>query len=269
MSAIGVHGADCALGHAFVERLLRADLTVEVEPHLLAELSLKFADTLRYGSAKLGQLSGGAEQLVCLSSSAEPIAGTTFLVHPSSADLESGSGITTVEIHDLLLPSPDSAWGPMEIHTWISALQQEGEEVAELDLNYPTRHWVGLRDAVEGLFTLVTGEWKSTGKSVLHMCGRRAWSAEVVAAELTGLMRRTMHASTKSFDGEDLSPSNPVKSVAETVSDSVAGVVSGPSAERPDLAPLHDALVEIQPEGWRPLTPVRVSLMEAIATHLS
>jgi hypothetical protein len=36
-------------------------------------------------------------------------------------------------------------------------------------------------------------------------------------------------------------------------------------AERPDLAPLHEALLRCGSDGWRPLTSIRVGIMECIA----
>ena len=118
---------------------------------------------------------------------------------------------------------------------------------------------------MEGLYALLTGEGALEDAAVLHMSGRRSWSASDVAVELTTLMRRTIHASSNSFDEEDLSPKSPVLSGDKAA----VSTVTRHSVERPDLAPLHEALVRNQPEGWRPLTPFRVSLMEAIATHLS
>ena len=36
--------------------------------------------------------------------------------------------------------------------------------------------------------------------------------------------------------------------------------------ERPDLSKIHDALIMSGGEGWHPLVPMRVSLMEMIAS---
>ncbi len=37
--------------------------------------------------------------------------------------------------------------------------------------------------------------------------------------------------------------------------------------QRPNLSPLHSALLKVGAVGWHPLVPFRVGLMECIALH--
>jgi hypothetical protein len=41
--------------------------------------------------------------------------------------------------------------------------------------------------------------------------------------------------------------------------------ISEISGNRPDLAPLHDLLLDLTGDGWRPLVPFRTALMSLIA----
>ena len=54
---------------------------------------------------------------------------------------------------------------------------------------------------------------------------------------------------------------------AETLGDTPSPAASSVDgrAERPDLAPLHEALLRCGSDGWRPLTSMRVGIMECIA----
>jgi hypothetical protein len=73
-----------------------------------------------------------------------------------------------------------------------------------------------------------------------------------------------LSASEQSFSVKELA----VDSEQDNTGLSSIGKSGGPSHHRPDLEPLHSALLELKPEGWRTLTPLRVSLMEVIANYL-
>jgi hypothetical protein len=97
-----------------------------------------------------------------------------------------------------------------------------------------------------------------------------------VISELSVLTRRTNHAidgnNQALFDAEDLVPNSPLgqdDNLKNTSShSSVSRGPTDPNLGRPDLSLLHSSLLQAQPEGWRPLAPFRVSIMEIIAHRL-
>jgi hypothetical protein len=97
-----------------------------------------------------------------------------------------------------------------------------------------------------------------------------------VISELSVLTRRTNHAidgnNQALFDAEDLVPNSPLgqdDNLKNTSShSSVSRGPTDPNLGRPDLSLLHSSLLQARPEGWRPLAPFRVSIMEIIAHRL-
>ena len=57
--------------------------------------------------------------------------------------------------------------------------------------------------------------------------------------------------------------SHTIDSLSETPSP--AAVQYSGERRRPNLAPIHDALIGCGTDGWRPMTAMRVGLMECIA----
>ena len=87
-----------------------------------------------------------------------------------------------------------------------------------------------------------------------RMCGRRAWSSEHVIDEIRILWERYNNA---------INHSHTIESLSEVPSP-VRGIYSERS-ETTDLGSLHQALIAIGAEGWHPMVPMRVSIMEMIA----
>ena len=92
-------------------------------------------------------------------------------------------------------------------------------------------------------------------QGVVDLCGRRAWGPDSVISEINLLWDRFTNAITYSHTAESLSNIP-----------SPAAVQYEGERLRPDLKPLHDAMqIAGREEGWRPLTPMRVALMEFLA----
>ena len=88
----------------------------------------------------------------------------------------------------------------------------------------------------------------------LNVSGRRSWSPESIVNEMSMLWGRYSDSLNYSHTVESLS--------------SVPGPLSQEpniQVERPDLSLLHKSLIECGSEGWHPLVPMRVSLMEIFA----
>ena len=162
----------------------------------------------------------------------------------SDADIVIGKDIF---IHDLI-PSRADKWLAPEIQKWI-----RGED-SELN----SRYWLSVLDAANAIAHLAKSEIKV---NQMHMCGRREWSSIDSRAEFEMLWQRTNQGLSGDFTAETL------------FGHEIAGMEAKPITEdvhtRPDLDPLHEILLEITGDGWRPLIPFRTALMALIAGLLS
>ena len=158
----------------------------------------------------------------------------------SDADIVIGKDLI---IHDLL-PTRDDRWLSPEIRKWI-----EGE-----DIETESRFWLSVIDAANAISHLAKAEIKVER---MHMCGRREWSSKDSRAEFEMLWQRTNQGITGNFTPETL------------FGHEIAGMEAKPithiEAKRPNLEPLHETLLQITGDGWRPLIPFRTGLMTLIA----
>ena len=146
-----------------------------------------------------------------------------------------------IEFIDVYSPS-----GSGPINHWISAIMNDKEPETD-DAIY---HWVHIRDAEVAQRILEENEVKGT----FQLCGRRAWTQQMVVDEIKGLWSRFQNA---------VEHSHTIESLSEVPSP--AAVRYSGERRRPNLGPLHDALVSCGADGWRPMTAMRVGLMECIA----
>jgi hypothetical protein len=270
-----IHGATSPLGTALVERLLTSTKTIFVEEKEFHRLHEKIAPTTSLHGCSIA-LAVGDEDCRKIEFTTDEDFSEDFdiTVSPNGNDTFRQSG-THVIIYDLLLPQRKEMWASSEIHDCIEILLQGGEPT----LASQPRHWLSHRDAASGIFDLLRCEKLPDG--IIPMCGRKAWSASATIEQLKLLLQRSLSASTQSFTASDLAADSSLgtpgtdpfasKSTTTPAATSAGSAISeggGPSPNRPNLAPLHSALLKLQPEGWRTMTPLRVGLMEVIANHL-
>ncbi|MGB2237477.1 MAG: hypothetical protein ACPH4H_07755, partial [Candidatus Poseidoniaceae archaeon] len=158
----------------------------------------------------------------------------------SPADIIVGDNLL---IHDLI-PTRNDRWMSDEFRNWLI-----GE-----DCEKRSRYWLSVIDAANAIAHLAL-----SGKNFadLHMCGRREWSYEDTKAEFEMLWKRTNQGQTGNFTAETL------------FGHDIAGMepkpINSDSYSRPNLDPLHNALMELTGDGWRPLIPLRTAIMTLIA----
>jgi hypothetical protein len=151
------------------------------------------------------------------------------------------SGSLEIQFTDVYSPSGD---GP--INHWISAILVDEEPKID-----PTiYHWVHIRDAEVAQRILSENNMAGT----FQLCGRRAWTQAMVVDEIKCLWTRFQNAVEHSHTAESLSEVP-----------SPAAVRYSGERRRPNLGPLHDAMIACGTDGWRPMTTMRVGLMECIA----
>ena len=161
--------------------------------------------------------------------------------HQAEADL-------VVRVHDLLVPEGAHSWGSQAIYQWADWVMNgaDGEPIYD-----DPRHWVHVRDAKDALAILILSD--NTTSGIIDLCGRRPWTRESIITEMSLLWGRFTDAVQHTHTVSSLTGSNsPVSSEATNTT-------------RPDLGPLHEALLRAGGDGWRPVVPMRVSLMEILA----
>ena len=150
-------------------------------------------------------------------------------------------------LHDLYIPSGSGGWGPKEIEHQILWLNNPIGERPQGD----ARYWIHVRDVVDMISVL----FANLPNGVIDVSGRRCWSHEAMSSELEMLFKRVKAAESKTFQLDNLKIFEP----------NTEPIISPP---RPNLGPLHTACQKAGLNGWHPLVPFRIGLMESIAHQL-
>ena len=252
MPAVHIHGHDTLLGRALAERLERADI----------ELSESATTTIVCWEGA-GTLPESCDLLIRPAPLPSP---------PCTADCE-------IVLTDLYIPGGSGRWGPQEIYAAVDWHERggdgygerddeadgesvtDGESVADGDNESgsgnaaesgPDRWWLHVRDLLDAVILLID----NPASGVLQASGRRGWPHAVLLSELTLLWSRLQAVRAHSLSAADLAP-------AATNLDAAVD-----RSTRPDLAPLHSALQQAGGDGWHPVVPFRVGLMECIAARV-
>ena len=155
-----------------------------------------------------------------------------------------------IELEDVIIPGGGESWGNQIMIDWVRQIKEEIEPVIEpVD-----RFWVNVRDVTDAITCLCMNEKEPNLSGSFRMCGRRAWSSENVIDEIRILWERYNNS---------INHSHTIESLSEIPSP-VRGIYSKKS-ETPDLGGIHQALIASGSEGWHPVVPMRVSIMEMIA----
>ena len=128
------------------------------------------------------------------------------------------------------------------------------------DFNEPSEEkhwWVSQQDVAAGLLRLI--DYTRPLPQLIHICGRRGWTNQETFEQLELLYNRTIAGSSGQFQTSHLE-SKPV------IHPTVAKVSQITPSTRPDLSIINELLIDVDGEGWRPLTPLRTSLMHYLAT---
>jgi|TARA_B100001996_G_scaffold180562_1_gene137831 hypothetical protein len=161
-----------------------------------------------------------------------------------------GSGIV-IELSDVIIPNGGKKWGNGVITDWIEKIMSGKKPDSEPNI----RFWVNVRDVVDAISTICLNGKEKIPNGNYTMCGRRAWEMADVTDEIRVLWERYNNSINHSHTIESLSKvPSPVRGLHSRIE------------ERPDLTKIHEALVMAGGDGWHPLVPMRVSLMEMIAS---
>ena len=212
------------------------------------DFSKALADRLYRAGAILVESSEDAEYVIHFG---DESIGDMAIVTP---DMETSHPGLIVVIHDLLSPEGNSIrWGDGDLHAWAKRIREETPNLDAFRNTLP-RHWVHVRDVCDALCTIIMSESSNSIIGNLNISGRRSWSPESIVKEMSMLWGRYSDSLNYSHTIESLS------SVPSPLSQE-----SNIQAKRPDLSLLHKSLINCGSEGWHPLVPMRVSLMEIFA----
>ena len=142
--------------------------------------------------------------------------------------------------------SPD---GVGTINQWVSDIVKGIEPQREERI----RFWVHIRDADRAFETLKNNDVSGN----FQLSGRRAWNQEMILNEINILWTRYQNA---------VHGTHTIESLSDITSPAAFQIDA--NNLRPNLAPLHDALLSCGTDGWRPLVAIRVGLMECIASAI-
>ena len=158
-------------------------------------------------------------------------------------------------VHDILVPQLVNGWGSKILSDWVDWVKDGSEGNPPEDVE--ARHWVHIRDATDAIaqISLAVDIPDNLIFRYIDVAGRRAWTSNAILDEMKLLWRRYNDALHLTHTVESLT------NVPSPASQQFDGQIS-----RPNLVPLHNAMLESgREEGWRPLTPMRVGLMELFA----
>jgi hypothetical protein len=160
------------------------------------------------------------------------------------------SGIV-IELSDVIIPNGGRKWGNGVITDWVEKIMSGKAPSSESKI----RFWVNVRDVVDAITTICLNENENIPSGNYRMCGRRGWEMEDVTDEIRVLWERYNNSINHSHTIESLSEvPSPVRGLHSRIE------------ERPDFSKLHEALIGTGGDGWHPLVPMRISLMEMIAS---
>ena len=116
--------------------------------------------------------------------------------------------------------------------------------------------WVSQQDVASCLHRLIGSP--EIIPAFLNICGRRGWLISETFDQLKLLFERTIAGATGQFNPTSLEHKPVITQTLTKVNDVI-------NSSRPDLSPLDDTLQAIDGQRWRPIVPLRTSLMHYLA----
>ena len=211
---------------------------------------LALADRLERAGATFTEHKEDSDLIIAIGENAHFSSEIDVAVIPSNFPTPNAK--LTFRVHDILVPQHVNGWGVEVLSDWIDWVKSgsQGNPPADID----ARHWVHIRDVTDAIVQISLTDAEIPNREI-DLAGRRAWSSSAVLDEMKLLWGRYTDALHLSHTVESLT------NVPSPASQQFEGQIS-----RPNLVPLHNAMIASgREEGWRPLTAMRVGLMELFA----
>jgi len=278
---IRIMGESSSLVYATIERLLRTNAHLVFEPPILDAIKTTFSAELEFGhasvfsSADLAPSSGhrvllfghtsleGAEGL----SKQPELSGIEFIHIHAAEQKKTSLGWPNAEvlIHDMIPMRAQPFSIPASFTAWLPALRSGKEPSLSMGHDH---WWIAEIDVADALVRLLMCD--APFPPFCSMSGRRAWSIQQTYEEFNLLYKRTMAGQSGVFGVEELTaaPTPNIELQPLVITDHPPMSIDENSSIRPDLSSVHDALHHADGDGWRPLVPIRTSLMHCLASML-
>ena len=224
--------------------------------HLLGEqdaVYLAIADRLERAGATFSKNIEDADLIIAVGRTSLTTSEIDIAVIPAKEKNPNAKLI--FRVHDILVPQQVNGWGSKILSDWVDWVKDGSEGNPPEDVE--ARHWVHIRDATDAIaqISLAVDIPDNLIFRYIDVAGRRAWTSNAILDEMKLLWRRYNDALHLTHTVESLT------NVPSPASQQFDGHIS-----RPNLVPLHNAMLESgREEGWRPLTAMRVGLMELFA----
>ena len=160
---------------------------------------------------------------------------------------------TNIVIKDMILDSKSSYFQSESLASLYCQL-----ETSDNTDNPPSCHWwVAQQDVIDALVCLFSLDCKLPQE--LNICGRKMWTLADTKDQLKMLYDRTIAGQTGNFNVLHLAAKSPNPNGLIAIEE------MSNNAQRPNLASLHELLLQSSCNGWRPQVPLRTALMKYIA----
>ncbi len=172
----------------------------------------------------------------------------------NSVDVER-ENLKLIYVHDLIFYSTISHESNLALD---ELLKHCISDTGDFDLQSDKKYWwVSQQDVAACLVRIIDNLELLSSRT--DICGRRGWTESETFQQLELLYNRTMAGSSGQFQTNHLEPKPVIEATLAKASEIT------PST-RPDLSAINEALQQVDGEGWRPLIPLRTSLMHYLAT---
>ena len=278
---IHIMGESSSLVYATIERLLRTNAHLVIEPLIIDGIKTTFSAELEFGHASVFSStdvapSSGHRVLLFGHASFEEAEGWSKqpelngieLIHIHAAEQKRASlGWPDAEviIHDMIPMRTQPFSLPASFTAWLPALGSGKEPSLSMSQDH---WWIAEIDVADALVRLLMCD--APFPPFCSMSGRRAWSIQQTYEEFSLLYKRTMAGQSGVFGVEELTaaPAPHIELQPLVITDQPPMSIEENSSIRPDLSSVHDALHHADGDGWRPLVPIRTSLMHCLASML-
>ena len=274
IACIHLRGNLDSLGHSIIQRLLRGSIDIVVPSESHESLEKLFSTEIEFSqsqilSSKNCPISPGHRVLLLgfenyLSRFDDSKIGIgvdgaeVILVTPLRLGVE--FDLSEIDGHFIVHDMIPSVSSVLLDNSYLDDMIQSLIEGYDFDSKGYVGWWVAELDIADAISRLMLSNHSSPKE--VNFAGRRSWKLNQVFEELQILYKRTIAGQSGSFTTEHLtSPSTPEIEL-------LPGEMSVHN-KRPSLNTLHDSLILADGEGWRPMTPLRTSLMHFLIGKLN
>ena len=259
-------GPDCSFRNSLIERFIRSEARVVIDGEVPQAALIRLKNELEFTGAELislGECDSSSIDYTILLGQQGPIHGQSISV-ALQQKTPTQQADCTITVSDMIPAGTSGQVTPSEILAWYDQLESSNP----VELANGPYWWVSEHDVADGIARMVLHGVELPSKASIS--GRKEWTAQASFDEFSMLYKRTVAGKSGMFGVEHLTAAPTPKITVEKLWVKPVMPLSEEEnrKQRPDLAPIHDALVAADGDGWRPLTPIRTAMMYFLAAAL-